>query len=162
MLQAKTGKIHFENLTLDGEEYIKTGNPDEYFAMQWLRQAPAGVVVEAVGGSYTGYARMSTHSGQPTVLGWPGHESQWRSIVQEISIRDNDVRTIYATNSWDEALDLLQRYDVRYIVIGNLERATYHVVDAKFQGVLQPVYETNTLVIYEVPESLRRADSLLP
>ena len=56
--------------TLDGTAYLARNNPDEVAAMAWLRQAPLGVVAEAIGGSYTQFARMAVNSGQPTVLGW--------------------------------------------------------------------------------------------
>ena len=64
--------------TLDGADYRYRDNSDEMSAIEWLRTAPYGIVAEAIGGSYSEYARVSTYSGQPTVLGWQGHESQWR------------------------------------------------------------------------------------
>ena len=73
--------------TLDGTAYLERSSPDEMAAIRWLQQAPYGVVAEAVGGSYTGFARVSTMSGLPAVLGWPGHESQWRGGGKEIGSR---------------------------------------------------------------------------
>ena len=83
------------------------------------------MVAEAIGGSYTDYARVSTLSGFPTVLGWPGHESQWRGGYTEMGTRYDDVSLLYATNDWMTAEALIQTYDIRYIFIGNLERSTY-------------------------------------
>ena len=67
--------------TLDDFARIRRENPDEAAGITWLKSAPEGVVAEAVGpngGSYTGYARISVYSGLPAVLGWAGHETQWR------------------------------------------------------------------------------------
>ena len=68
--------------TLNGLAYIEHFNPDEYEALMWLRaQEGAPVVLEAVernGGQYSSYSRVSANTGFPTLLGWVGHEYQWR------------------------------------------------------------------------------------
>ena len=66
--------------TLDGGDYFRKIEPDDMAAADWLRNASYGIIVEASkpDASYTDYARISTYSGLPTVLGWPMHEAQWR------------------------------------------------------------------------------------
>ncbi len=142
------------NLDLDGNAYFYSGYPDETAAIAFLQLAPKGIVAEAIGGSYTGYARVSTQSGMQTVLGWPGHESQWRGGANEIGSREPDIKLLYQTNSWQEALDVIQKYQIRYIYIGMLEQNTYRVNEAKFQSNLQPAYQNNSVIIYEVPSQL--------
>ena len=65
----------------------------------WLRDhAPRGsVVLEAVGDDYSafGHARISTFTGLPTVLGWPGHELQW---AHDPGTRRADVDRLYRTH----------------------------------------------------------------
>ena len=124
--------------------------------VEWLRQAPLGTLVEAVGGSYTGYARVSTYSGQPALLGWPGHESQWRGGGEEMGSRSVDVDTLYTTGSWAEASGIIQRYNIRYIYVGNLEYRTYVVNEAKFARFLETVYQFEGVTIYQVPEILEQ------
>jgi len=136
-------------LTLDGTAGIARYNPDEMAAIRWLARAPSGVVAEAVGGSYSGFARYSTNTGVPTVLGWPGHESQWRGGGEGLAERETDVFTLYRTGNWPEAEEILKRYQIRYVIVGDLERSTYRVNDSKFQSFLTPVFETDTVVIYE-------------
>jgi uncharacterized membrane protein len=63
--------------TLNGAAYIDRFASEEMEAIPGFKSTLWGGA-EAVGGSYSGYARVSTHSGLPAVLGWPGHESQWR------------------------------------------------------------------------------------
>lgn len=141
--------------TLDGTEYIAAYNPDEAEAIAWLSAAPDGVLVEAVGGAYTGYGRISVHTGLPAVMGWATHESQWRGGYEEIGSRPDDVKAIYASPSWEETMILLSRYQVRYIYLGGLERGTYDVSLLKFEKYLIPVFSNATVTIYEVPEQVR-------
>jgi len=137
--------------TLDDFARVQRGNPDEAAAIGWLKSAPDGVIVEAVGGSYTGYARISTYTGQSAVLGWPGHESQWRGGGAEQGSRGEDVRMLYTTSNWQTALDILKQYNVRYVYIGGMERSTYHVQEDKFKQHLKQVYQSGDVTIYEVP-----------
>ena len=137
--------------TLDGAAYIERNSPDDAAAIRWLRSAPLGVIAEAVGGSYTDYARISTHTGLPTVLGWIGHEGQWRGGYEEQGTRQRDLETLYITPHWEAAQVILQQYNIRYVYIGMLERTTYRVNETKFQRFLQPVFRQGEVVIYEVP-----------
>ncbi len=121
-------------------------------AVEWLKSAPAGVIAEAVGGSYSEFARIGTQSGQPTVLGWPGHESQWRGGVKEMGSRQSDLERLYRTNDWTEAQQILHQYNVRYVFIGSLERNVYRVNENKFKRFLQPVFQQGQVAIYEVPQ----------
>lgn len=137
--------------TLDGTSYLRRENPDEAMAIDWLKQAPYGIVVEAVGNSYSNYARVSTLSGLPTVLGWPGHESQWRGGYELQGDRQDDIKTLYETNSWEEAFEIIKEYQIRYIFIGSLERSTYRVNETKFQRFLTPLFGQGNVIIYPSP-----------
>lgn len=140
-----------ERRTIDGAAYLGTYNPDDYLAIQWLTLARPGTVAEAVGGSYTEFARVSTYSGQPSVLGWPGHESQWRGGSTEMNGRSEDLAKLYTTSNWIETQTILKRYDIRYVYLGPLERSTYAVDDRKFSTNLSEAYNQGQVVIYEVP-----------
>jgi YYY domain-containing protein len=153
-LYFRFSNLRSEGLTLDGNAYIARGDPDEALAMQFLRIAPPGVVAEAIGGSYSGYARISTQTGQVTVLGWPGHESQWRGGAKELSGREEDIRRLYQSKDWQDTLGIIRKYNIRYIYIGRLENNLYGVNLAKFESNLYPVYRNNSVVIFEIPDSL--------
>jgi YYY domain-containing protein len=137
--------------TLDDFDRVKRENQDEAEAIQWLMSAPDGVVAEAIGGSYSGYARVSTYSGMPTVLGWPGHEGQWRGGYEEQSGRSEDINVLYTTSNWDQADEIIQKYNIRYIYVGSLEQITMRVQEEKFKTHLNIVFENESVVIYEVP-----------
>jgi uncharacterized membrane protein len=137
--------------TLDGAAYLAGYSPDDYAAIQWMSQAPLGVVAEAVGGSYSEFARVATYSGQPDVLGWVGHEDQWRGSRGIQGNRFEDMQLLYETNNWETALSIIERYDIRYVYIGPLELRTYKVYEEKFTQHLQEVYRQGQVVIYRVP-----------
>lgn len=137
--------------TLDDFQRIERNNPDEASAMLWLKSAPDGVIAEAVGGSYTNYARISEYTGLPAVLGWPGHESQWRGTYDPQGSRQDDIAQLYSTPNWETAQAIIQKYNVKYIYIGDLERSTYPVQEEKFQRNLTQVFKTGVVTIYAVP-----------
>ena len=136
--------------TLDYFDYVQRQTPDEAAAIRWLQSAPDGVVAEAIGGSYTGYGRVSTYTGLPTVLGWPGHESQWRGGYVEQGSRLDDIRTLYAVADWETAKEILERYAIRYVYVGSLERIE-PLQEAKFSRFLHLAFQQGDVTIYEVP-----------
>jgi YYY domain-containing protein len=141
---------------LDGSLYLRDYMPDDFSAIEWLAEADPGTVAEAVGGSYTEYARISTYSGQPTVLGWPGHEGQWRGGSQEMGNRMEDISRLYTSSEWSEAEAIIEKYKIRYVYIGRLERSTYQVDESKFAANLSQVFQQGEVVIYEVHQTNRK------
>jgi YYY domain-containing protein len=137
--------------TLNGLAHVARHNPDEYAALMWLRENVTGtpVILEAVGGSYTGYGRVSAGTGLPTVLGWPGHQHQWRGTTREPARREPAVETIYSRPDWDQTMELLNRYQVAYIYVGGLERSSYGLDGlAKFEQSLPVAYANGSVTIY--------------
>jgi uncharacterized membrane protein len=127
-LWSKTNGFQPGTWTLDSSAYFSLQAPDEAAAVQWLQSAPPGIIAEAVpqdGGSYTGSARFATLSGQPNVLGWMGHESQWRGGHIEMGSRQDDLVRLYCGRDWEETRAILDQYHVRYVIVGLLERSTY-------------------------------------
>ncbi|MFN8412302.1 MAG: DUF2298 domain-containing protein [Anaerolineales bacterium] len=138
--------------TLDDFDRVKRENPDEAAGIEWLRNAPDGVVVEAVGGSYdASFARVATYTGLQNVLGWPGHESQWRGGMAPQGTRQADIQTLYSIPDWDTANSILKKYNIRYVFIGNTERVTLPVSEEKFASHLKQVFQQGIVSIYEVP-----------
>jgi uncharacterized membrane protein len=136
--------------TLDGSAYLANTMPDDYQAFQFMQTLDAGVVAEAVGGQYSEYARVATFTGMPTVLGWPGHEDQWRDHALQGS-RQKDIETLYTTSDWTTMQNILKGYNIRYIYVGNLERSSYPVNEEKFGLFLKQIYQHGSVTIYEVP-----------
>lgn len=152
LLNKTNGFNPIDGYTLDGTAHVARNSQEDLAGIRWLEDAPAGVVIEAVGPQYSEYARVATISGQPSVLGWAGHESQWRGGRKEIGTREEDIELIYRSNNWEDTKSLLEMYNVRYIFIGSLEHRTYRVNESKFERFLgPPVYKSDQVSIYEVP-----------
>jgi YYY domain-containing protein len=159
MLLNKTNSFNPQQWTLDGNAYLQIYHPDELLAMNWLRTQPQGIIAEAVGDSYTEFARVSEQTGFPAVLGWPGHEDQWRGgWYTEIDNRKKEIQNLYETSSWVDADEIIATYDIRYIYVGYLETTAYHLSLDKFNQHLKTVYQNQTVIIYEVPDEFRRVN----
>jgi len=153
-LLTKTNDFHPAfGWTLDGAAHLDRDYPADAEAIRWLQTAPDGIIIEAVGDSYSpeGHGRISTYTGLPTVIGWLGHEAQWRGTYEGLEPRKNDIELLYQTNSWEEAHTILERYNVRYVIVGMLERSTYRVNELKFQRHLPTVFQSGEVIVYEVP-----------
>jgi YYY domain-containing protein len=135
--------------TLDDFDRIVRENPDEAAAIKFLRTVPDGVIAEAVGDGYSSYARISEHTGLQTVIGWPGHEAQWRGSYAPQGSRRDDMTKLYTTTRWEEAQQIINQYNIRYIYIGGLEHASMPVNEEKFQAHLKPIFQQGSTVIYE-------------
>jgi YYY domain-containing protein len=138
--------------TLDGLGWLRDRAPGDPGAIAWLNDhAPAGsVVLEAVGDDYSafGHGRISTFTGLPTVLGWPGHERQWGHDVDN---RAAEVAQAYRAVSPVSALPVLRRYGVRYVVVGPLERTDYGDAGvAKWAELGRRVYAREGTEVWEL------------
>lgn len=142
--------IGSNELSLNGARFIADGRSDDWATITFLRDAPAGTIVEKVGGSYSADNVFSIFSGLPTLLGPINHESQWRGGYTEVGSRNEDVKTIYESKDWRRVSGLLERYGVRYVVIGSAERAAYTVAEAKFEAYLTLVFRSGPNRVYFV------------
>ena len=135
---------------------MQSWHPEEYDAILWISaNLEPGVIAEAVGGSYTEYARISTHTGFPTVLGWVYHEVQWRGEDHQLFIgtREDDVRRIYEARDPGEMLVLMDLYDVDYIYVGPRERSTYGFLsETRMMEFLSPIYQNSEVTIYALDD----------
>jgi YYY domain-containing protein len=138
--------------TLDGERWLARDAPDDDAAVRWLRDNVHGTptIVEALGADFSprGHGRVSTFTGLPAVLGWAGHELQWGRDTKR---RADDVTALYRTADRRLARRLLDRYGVRYVMVGSLERDQYPARGlAKFDELGRPVFRSGRTVIYAV------------
>jgi YYY domain-containing protein len=141
---------------LDGTAYLATEQPDDYAAISWLNEhvADAPVILETPGtggSSYVYEGRVSALTGLPTLLGWAGHEGQWRGNYDVQSAREPDIAAIYNTFDPQEALAILDKYGITYVYVGPLERSTYDPRGLeKLPVLMDVVYQQDGVTIYRV------------
>jgi YYY domain-containing protein len=143
--------------SVNGLVDVQRDEPEEYAAIQWLNRNVEGtpVILEGFGDDFSDYARISSRTGLPTVIGWLGHEIQWRghpSGSSPFTDRPDEVEEIYTTSDVAAAQSLLRKYDVEYVYIGRLEREKYSDEGlAKFGEFMTPVFEDGDVTIYQMP-----------
>ncbi len=138
--------------TLDGARLFHEMYPDDAAAADWLAGQPLGVVAEAASNdAYSMYGRISVYSGQPAVIGWWWHEYQWRGTFEEQDRRRGDLALLYQAGEWEQAQSILQKYAIRYVVVGTLERLEYNLNEIKFQRNLVEGFRSGDVVVYAVP-----------
>ena len=108
------------------------------------------VLLEAVGASYGSGNSISAASGVPTLLGWPGHQVQWRATPPAVE-RQGTVDEIYRDGATPRIQGLALRHGVTHIYLGNEERRQYGSdVAARFEG-WSVVFEAYGARIVAVP-----------
>jgi uncharacterized membrane protein len=136
---------------LDGLAFL---SPDERATVRWLsnQNSPKArvVVAEGLGDEYSfASAGMATYSGATTVLGWAGHELQWRGPVPELGTRTGDLSALYRDAPVERVQGILDRYGIQFVVVGDVERKSYgDGVTARFEGILPVAFRAGTTVIY--------------
>jgi uncharacterized membrane protein len=154
--------------TLDGTAYMRVGvyywpDPNQRIelsydreAIQWLWENVAGtpVLVEAPIGFYReGGLRVTSYTGLPTLVGF--HEREQRPWDQ-VDARERDAEAIYTTTDRSRLIEILERYDVRYIYVGQLERALYadaglvKFAELERTGLMERVFQNAKVEIYRV------------
>jgi YYY domain-containing protein len=150
--------------TLDGAAYMATDSVDagDEAAIVWLNAHVAGdpVIVEAARyDEYTHLGRVSAFTGLPTLLGWGGHEVQWRvnwlaqpGHANTIEERLAAVNTIYTSGDQATVLSMLHAYGAQLVYVGTAERQQYANADlARFGRFLQSIYSHGGVTIYAAP-----------
>ncbi len=158
--------------TLDSMTFMKysqhwDGNmmdlSEDYRAIRWMQDNVQGspVIVEANCTEYRWCTRFTIYTGLPGVVGWNWHQRQQRGhISTDVQLRVDEIGTFYNTPDIEWALDFLKKYQVKYIILGQLERNVYPPIEgfasglekfAQFEGIYwKAVYQDGATTIYEV------------
>ena len=117
--------------SLDLRGALARRNSGDAAAIEWLvgRAPGKSVLLEATGDPYSEFARISSHTGIPTVLGWANHEGLWRSNDPEVSQRSAAVKAFYTASDPRTAAQVVQKYKVTHVIVGDMERRTYPAAD---------------------------------
>jgi len=123
-------------------------------ALEWIWEHVQGtpVLAEAPVDYYReGGTRITSYTGLPTLVG--AHQYEQRP-VEQVAPREADAQRLFASTDPDEALQILDRYQVRLVYVGSLERALYDPPAlAKFEtlvqrGQLERIYHNAQVDLY--------------
>jgi YYY domain-containing protein len=119
--------VSYGSHTLDGLAYLRDSHPSDASAVAYLRTLSGNeILVEAEGGDYTYYSRVSSFTGIPGIIGMPFHEFMWRGDnTGWFSTRNNDIRAIYEQP--DRTIPLMKKYNATLLFVGDAERERYEV-----------------------------------
>jgi YYY domain-containing protein len=138
-------------------QYDVTG---DYEAIRWLNANIQGdpIIVEAYKDDYSLYSRVSAFTGLPTLMGWSGHEVQWRmgwlknsANAASFNQRLADIDTIYTSASNQQVVDIMRHYNAQYLYVGPMEHVKYTTADlTRFARFMQVVYQAKGVTIYKL------------
>lgn len=154
---------------LDFMRYVTYGDQGQtvalnydYAAIQWMQRNISGSPVIAEAHSDNPYRsignRIAMYTGLPSIVGWDWHQRQQRATTPGslISQRISDVALLYNTEDIQLAQQILAKYHVGYIYVGQLEWVYYAPTGLqKFdqmtaEGLLEEVYRNSGTSIYAV------------
>jgi uncharacterized membrane protein len=134
--------------TLDGLAYLSSTHPGDAEAVAYLRSLDViSGIVEAEGGDYTYYSRISSFTGIPAIIGMPFHEYMWRADGW-FGERTNDVRLIYEDPEQTRAL--MAKYNATLLYVGEAERERYTV--RVEEAGLPLLYDRSGVQIYQISD----------
>lgn len=147
--------------SLDALAHLAREAPAEAALLAWVRKhVPPGTrVLQAEGESYRPESvRLSTATARPALLGWIGHERQWRGREWEglAAERSGAIRRIYEEAHGGELAALLARWRIGYVLVGPEERRRYRLSaqrEAALAAVLPEVFAAADRRLFRVPSS---------
>ena len=138
--------LNYGTGTLDGLAYLKDSHTGDAGGVTYLRTLQGDDrIVEAEGGDYTYYSRVSSFTGIPAIIGMPFHEYMWRGDdTGWFSTRPADVKSIYEEP--EKTVELMKKYNATLLYIGDSERERYRV-NISANG-LEKIYSADGVEIF--------------
>jgi YYY domain-containing protein len=154
--------------TLDSMTYMATStfwdsvNMDlgqDYRAIRWMQDNVQGspIIVEGNCPEYRWCTRFTIYTGLPGVVGWNWHQRQQRGFVEPLLIENRiaEISDFYNTVDPAAAVAFLKKYNIRYIIVGQVESVYYSGAGLfKFEQYdstfWKEVFRDGQTVIYEV------------
>ncbi len=137
---------------IDGMAWMARDEPEDYQAIAWMKHNIKGrpVILEAVGESYTKHGRVAVFTGLPTVLGWRVHEWLWRGSFDIPGQRTEEARLIFEQPRSGAAAELIDRYKIKYVFLGRLEREAYQVDEKNVGKLGKTVFQSGKTKVVEL------------
>jgi len=112
---------------LNGIRWLEAFYPEDKEIVDFLNDniKHQPVILEAQGDSYTDFERISSYTGLPTVAGWWVHEWLWRGSSDVVGKRIPDIIDLYESRDIQKTRELIDKYDIQFVVISRMERDKY-------------------------------------
>ncbi|MBQ4271266.1 MAG: hypothetical protein II718_05530 [Clostridiales bacterium] len=171
------GTAYLETFSSRDAGLIETGNLKEYAdCIEWFNTEVKGnhVILEAYGESYHDYDIVSAYTGLQTVCGWETHEWLWRfhGIVDPetdllisdpeadvwdlyLTPRHADIYTVYTYDDPFVIYEILDRYNVEYVILGDIERNKFSYDNTEVISSLgEIVYTSGNLNVIKINQAV--------
>lgn len=156
LLLEYAAKPHPDPLSLSASAPLTRTCRDEALGFAWLRANAAedAVVAEAPGAGYRPEtSRASTFTGRPTVLGWEGHEQQWRgaSYGRLAGNRSAALEALYTARTAEDVAGVLAGFRIDFVYVGPEERKRYSIspeYEERLRHAMDPVFARGAVSIY--------------
>jgi YYY domain-containing protein len=154
--------------TLDSMTYMETSTfwdsvdmrlGQDYRAIRWMQDNVQGspVIVEGNCPEYRWCTRFTIYTGLPGVVGWNWHQRQQRGFVEPMLVENRiaEIADFYNTIDPAAAIAFLKKYNIRYIIVGQVESVYYPGAGLlKFEfydgAFWNEVFRDGQTVVYEV------------
>jgi len=155
-------RFEFSGLALDGMAYMQTVTYNDhegpltlkydFDAIEWMQENVEGspAIIEGLSDQYRWGNRVSIYTGLPAVIGWDWHQRQQRvGYASTVTNRRIEVDQFFQSTLRLTAISTLDKYNIRYVYVGEMERAKYDAAGLeKFETM-----DINGLVqVYPTPE----------
>lgn len=134
-------RFETNGLALDGMSFMESATyfdkegpltlKYDFDAIEWMQQNVEGspVIIEGLSHLYSWGNRISVYTGLPSVIGWDNHQNQQRAGYSfTVAARRAEIDDFYNSPLRFTALQTLDNYDVKYVYVGEMERAKYSII----------------------------------
>lgn len=90
-----------------------------------LRDMPKGIMLESTKGAYNYASHVATLSGNTSYLGWINHVQLLYKNYEDVQKRKNNMDNFYTHMNCDERRTFMTNNNIKYVVVGALEREEY-------------------------------------
>jgi YYY domain-containing protein len=144
----------YKGAGMSDEEMVAVSMADDHALVQYINENITGapVIAEANGDAYTINGRISVNTGLQNVFNWYFHQFLWRSSNSELlDGRRDDIENFYKSQDAEFARRIIDKYNIKYIVVGEIERLKYPEINEEILTSMgEVVFRSNDLYMVKI------------